>query len=204
MEHWIAKYVMKQLLTQSPAKWSELRPEGESDNLFGYYMKRLVAAGLIENKEKLWYLTEKGRISLSDISLDTMRETKTPKLCVMFAATCKDKVAVYQWQRAPYTGKFTLPYGRWHRGDTYAEAAQAELIDKAGIELPLETFAEDGAYSVDETTIHEVHVPCRVSLEATSAYASAKGEWQWAERSALAGLPWASQCHQELARTLCS
>lgn len=202
MEHWISRHILKQLLTRSPAKWSELRPDGESDNLFGYYMKRLTATGLIENKDKIWYLTEKGRIELSDISLDTMRETKTPKLCVMLAAKSTDKIAVYQWSRAPYSGKYTVPYGRWHRGDTYAEAAQAELLEKAGIELSLDTFVGLESRSIDEQSIHEVHIPCEVRIESEQDYSSAKGEWRWISPSELPNVPWASEQHAELANTL--
>lgn len=202
MEHWISRHILKQLLTRSSATWSELRPDGESDNLFGYYMKRLVSAGLIENREKKWYLTEKARIQLSDVSLDTMRETKTPKLCVMLAATCGDKVAVYRWARAPYAGKITVPYGRWHRGDKFAEAAQAELLEKAGTELPLASFKQDSLHSVDESTIHEVHAICRLKLTAPATFSSPKGEWFWVKRTELADLAWASEHHAQLGAIL--
>lgn len=199
MEHWIAKYVLKQLLTKSPATWSELRPDGESDNLFGYYMKRLVASGMIENREKQWYLTEKGRVTLSDISLDTMRETKTPKLCVMIAATAGDTVAIYHWKRAPYSGKVTVPYGRWHRGDSFATATQAELLEKAGIELPQEAFIQSQLFSVDEATIHEVHTVCTVSVTEPQNYSTPKGEWLWVDRSSLDEYDWATADHRKVA-----
>lgn len=201
MEHWIAKHIMKQLLTKNSATWSELRPEGESYNLFGYYMKRLVVAGLVKNKDKSWHLTKKGRVTLSDVSLDTMRETKTPKLCVLFAAKCGDRVAVYKWKRSPYSGKVTLPYGRWHRGDTFAEAAQSELIEKAGVELAPEMFHFSYLQSVDESTIHEVHAASELQLTSCEPYDSQKGRWFWASTTELATLEWATAAHRTLAET---
>ncbi len=202
MEHWIARHIMKQLLTRSPAKWSELRPEGETDNLFGYYMKRLVAAGLIENRDKQWYLTEKGNVTLSDISLDTMRETKTPKLCVMLAAKSGDKVALYTWARAPYAGKVTVPYGRWHRGDTFAEAVLGELLEKANVEVPAVRPTEATAHSVDESGVHEVHMPYQLALTEATDYETLKGTWFWASTDEFGSIAWATDDHRDLAYTL--
>ncbi len=165
-------------------------------------MKRLVTAGLIENNDKLWSLTQKGRTYLSDFSLETMRETKMPKLCVMIGAECNEKVAVYRWNRAPHTGRYTVPYGRWHRGDTLAEAYQAEAVEKYSRELPLEEFRQQIAYSVDPETVHEVHIPCLVSLEAAEEYPVEKGTLTWVLPSELATLAWASRDHRNVAMSL--
>lgn len=199
MDHWIARHILRQLLTRESAKWSELRPEGVTDNLFGYYMKRLVASGIVAHDDTTWALTDKGRTYLSDVSLDTMRETKSPKLCVMIAAECGQLVAVYKWRRAPYAGRYSVPYGRWHRGDSVVEAIQAEAVEKLDTELNSEECTTDTVISLDESAIHEAHVVAHVTLNAVTQSDSDKGQLFWVSRRQFNQLAWATPGHRQAA-----
>jgi ADP-ribose pyrophosphatase YjhB (NUDIX family) len=111
-----------------------LKPKGAESNLFIYHLKNLIAAGLVKKIEKGYALTTAGERYVDKLSLADLQVRFQPKIVTVIV--CKNKngeYLTYTRKRQPFYGMDCFPYGKIHFGETVAEAAKRELLEKTGL-----------------------------------------------------------------------
>lgn len=134
--HQIQKYIMKVLTYQATARFSELRPPRTDSNLFSYHLKALVKEGLLEKAQPGGYrLTPQGLFLVDRVSGEKFEPRLQPKLITMTVVEDESgRIGLQERQKQPFIGRWTLPSGKVHLGESLAESAERELCEKAGLE----------------------------------------------------------------------
>lgn len=133
MLHHIQKKIFNALVRGHEMRYSEIKPKEVEANLFMYHLNELIKAGLVEKHEKLYRLTQKGKLMATRYSLRQQDIRLMPStLSVIFLTAADGQVLLYERARQPYLGSLGAPSGKIHFGETLREAAERELVEKCG------------------------------------------------------------------------
>ncbi len=129
--------ILSGLLFNPKARFRELNADRVGTDKFSYYVKTLLASGLIK-KEGLYYsLTAKGKIAAGKIDTNTQRVEKQPKVSVILICHRKfkgeERYVIQQRRKEPYFGYWGFITGKVRFGETVAETAQRELWEEVGL-----------------------------------------------------------------------
>ncbi len=134
-KNWIQQHIVKELSIHSSRRYSELKPVDVEGNLFMYHLDQLIKDGYVEKVDKKYQFTHpKGQIYSTTINVDTGAPRPLPKIVLMFYVQNKaGNLLMFKWQRQPYIGKVSLPYGRTDFGVPIYESAASELFKKTSL-----------------------------------------------------------------------
>lgn len=136
IEHHIQKHIISVLMHQKYARFRDLRPDNTDTNLFSYHLKLLQKRHFVTKDEAGYTLDKKGILYVDRVSTSTLKVRTQPKIILMLVVQNSDgDLLLYRRVRQPYTGQWTLPYGKLHIDDeTLEQAARREAFEKLGIQ----------------------------------------------------------------------
>lgn len=126
--------ILRRLALADHLRYSELQPDDVDGNLHTYHLKVLMAAGLVEKVDGGYALSTEGRRFVGTMSTSTGEKREQPKVTTMLAAqNAVGQYVLFRWNKQPFLGKVSLPYGKVHLGESIFAAAVRELDEKTGI-----------------------------------------------------------------------
>lgn len=139
LTHHIQLTILRQMLTQPTARYSDLKPKNLEANLFMYHLKLLIKQDLIEKQDKHYGLTRRGKRFADRATLDDMRIRIQPKLVAITALKRADgKWLLLERKHQPFLHHKGFPSGKIRFGESLQQAATRELQDKSGLtDVPL-------------------------------------------------------------------
>ncbi|CAN5151210.1 hypothetical protein BH11PAT4_BH11PAT4_6430 [soil metagenome] len=135
----VQREILRRLATASSLRYSELQLDDVEGNLHTYHLKELQAADYITKVSGGYALSVSGRRLVGIMSTSTGHPRLQPKLTTMLAIqNGEGKFALFRWNRHPFLGKVSLPYGKMHMGESVFAAAIREMGEKTGAaDIPL-------------------------------------------------------------------
>jgi ADP-ribose pyrophosphatase YjhB (NUDIX family) len=141
----IQREILRRLALAPSLRYSELQPDDVDGNLHTYHLKALATAGLVKKEGTVYSLTVTGRQYVGTMSTATSEPRVQPKITTMLAIqNDAGKYILFRWNRHPFLGKVSLPYGKLHLGESVIAGALRELDEKTGITLTPERIAYRG------------------------------------------------------------
>lgn len=131
--HPIRQDILRKLILKSKMRFGRLKPEEVESNHFIYYLKQLIAEGLVIKDGEFYALSEEGKRLASIVSLDTLTPRLQPKIMTAQVLYSGSKVLIHRRTREPYIGCISLVNGKMHYGESVAESAERELKEKTGL-----------------------------------------------------------------------
>ncbi len=136
--HPIQAKVLKVLLFQTEAKFSELNQDRISTDRFNFHLKALLEAGVLEKiKNGKYVLTPQGkefanRFDTEKIAIE--RQAKITLVVVPVKTIGKKKYYLSQQRlKQPYFGYFGFVGGKIRWGEKIFDAAKRELLEETGL-----------------------------------------------------------------------
>ncbi|MFZ1250181.1 MAG: NUDIX hydrolase [Candidatus Microsaccharimonas sp.] len=136
IQHHIQRHIIGVLLHTKYARFSELRPPKVDTNLFTYHLKVLMKQDWVKKTDYGYTLTKNGLIYVDRVSESRKTLRTQPKIITMLVVqNSEGDILLQKRRKQPFTGTWTLPYGKIHNEDVSAQAAaQREVFEKIGIE----------------------------------------------------------------------
>jgi ADP-ribose pyrophosphatase YjhB (NUDIX family) len=159
--HEIQKYILHKLMFAKDARYSELKPEDVEGNLFSYHMNILKKEGQIETHAGKYRLTAGGKRHAIRLSSSTLVPRIQPTIVTMVVLKHKGKYLLHKRTRLPFIGKIGFPYGKIHLEERVKEAAERELLEKAGLKADLK-HCGDVYLTIHNETELVSHMLCHV------------------------------------------
>ena len=132
--HHIQRGIILSLTTQSPLRFTDLRPPRIPNNTFSYHLKKLVNAGYVESTDSTGYTLTRKALKLVGFTDAQANRVATPVLItILYITNSEGEVLLLNRDIAPFRGWYGLPSGTIHMGETVDQAARRELSEKTGI-----------------------------------------------------------------------
>ncbi len=137
--------ILRRLALAAHLRYSELQPDDVDGNLHTYHLKSLMAAGLVEKVDGGYALSTEGRRFVGTMSTSTGEKREQPKVTTMLSVkNAEGQYVLFRWNKQPFLGKVSLPYGKVHLGESIFAAAVRELDEKTGITAATEDLEYRG------------------------------------------------------------
>lgn len=168
--HYLQKHILDELRSSDTARYAELMPEGIESSLFRYHLLQLVNDGDVEQRSRGEYtLTPQGESHVDGLSGRRLVGTPMPKV-ISYTLICSNDfktVYLYEKPKAPYRGLYNMIGGKVHVGETIAQAAQRELVEKLAYSAEPEHvgFSQVRISSGDELISHVIAGICVVTVD---------------------------------------
>ncbi len=132
--HRLQSHILSQLIHNPELRYADLKPSEVEGNLFMYHLKTLIKQHLVvKGDDGLYRLTPEGQRYADSLSLKTFTPRAQPRIVTLLVVKRSDgKYLFLRRKRQPLLGKVGFPYGKVHLGESIADAAQRELIEKTG------------------------------------------------------------------------
>jgi predicted transcriptional regulator len=135
--HPVQATILRVLLFNTEAKFSELNTQQMSTDHFNFHVKKLLELGLIEKQKNLYNLTTKGKEFANRFDTDDNTIERQAKVSVLVAAIKmeggKKKYLVQQRLKQPFYGDWGRVGGKVRWGETIYETAVRELKEETGL-----------------------------------------------------------------------
>lgn len=135
--HPIQGKILKVLLFQTSAKFSELNPDKIGSDHFNFHLKALLEANLLEKKSSQYSLTPKGKEFANRFDTEKIVIEKQAKLAVsVVGIKIKSKKKFYLIQqrlKQPYYGYHGTITGKIRWGEKIFAAAKREFYEETGL-----------------------------------------------------------------------
>lgn len=135
--HPIKREIVQNLIMGSAQRFNQLKPADIESNHFIYYLKQLMAEGLVEKQGQTYTLTEHGKHMAGRFSLRDLTVRLQPKIVTTPVCIEDDQVLLYRWRREPGFGQVSLVNGKLHFGESVVEAGNRELKEKTNLKAQL-------------------------------------------------------------------
>ncbi len=149
--HHIQRTILGELMRGENLRYGQIKPKGLESNVFAYHLKSLKDSGYVMRTSWGTYgLTTTGKRYVDTLSLTNLKPRLQPKIIILLA--CHDRLGRWLLMKRkvqPLLGKVGFPYGKLHRDETVAQAADRELLEKTGFVAPL-THRGDGYIVIRE------------------------------------------------------
>lgn len=146
--HHIQKYILRVLAYTTYARFRDMRPAHVDSNAYSYHLKALQKEGLVEKTARGYRLSPKGLSYVDRVSIEKFEVRLQPKIITMLVSWDEaGRVQLWQKQKQPFSGAWTLPNGKMHITD---ESVEAAALREAGekIDLQPEALKHVGACSI--------------------------------------------------------
>lgn len=127
ISHHVQRRILLQLRQNGPRTYAQLKPDGLEGNAYNYHLRELKKAKLVAQSNETYQLTNMGHLVSDAFSFATARLMLRPHHYIAPLVTHNDKVLVYIPTREPMAGRYCLPSGKLHYGESIEEAIQREM-----------------------------------------------------------------------------
>lgn len=136
--HFIQKHILRQLVQHPTLRYSQLQMPRVETNKFTYHLRKLMRDGYVAKIQNGYKLTTKGVHHSTRVNLEEYTVRIQPKVVTL--AVCKNnkgEFLTYRRSKQPFLHMIGFPYGKVHLGETVAEAAKRDLVEKTGFTATL-------------------------------------------------------------------
>ena len=134
----VRESIILKLMHEPGMRFNELWAKEGTSNNFAYHLKTLEDDGLIIKSGEQYELTEKGKQESNYIEGSTGKKVKQPLLGVIILITREDKFLCLKRKKEPFFGVVGFIGGKINFNQTPLEAAKDELLQEAGLQVPLQ------------------------------------------------------------------
>lgn len=133
--HHIQKHILKVLAYTKWARFRDMRPPKVDSNAYSYHLRALQKEGLVEKAEQGYRLSPAGLSYVDRVSIEKFELRTQPKIITMLVSQNQEgAVQMWQKQKQPFIGAWTLPNGKMHVTDeSVTAAALREAAEKVDI-----------------------------------------------------------------------
>lgn len=134
--HHIQREIITQLAQKSPQRFSHLQPDRIPNNTFSYHLKKLIQMGYVLSVDGGYIPTRKALKTLqyTDNNTQHRRQGAPVTLSMIYLTNSDGNVLLLRRHQRPFSGWQGLPSGLIHKGESIAEAAHRELMEKTSID----------------------------------------------------------------------
>ena len=145
IEHHIQRHIISVLMYKKYARFSEMRPPKVDTNLYSYHLKILQKRDFVKRTDQGYTLDKFGILYVDRVTTSTLKIRTQPKIIVMLVVqNSNGDLLLFQRARQPFTGQYTLPYGKIHIDDENLEAAASrEALEKLRLKDQMPVHAGD-------------------------------------------------------------
>ncbi|HSX02471.1 MAG TPA: hypothetical protein VLI05_04125 [Candidatus Saccharimonadia bacterium] len=139
VEHYIQREILRVLSQAAGLRFSELKPDGLSNNIFMYHLKQLMRQGLVVKAEDIYQLSDEGLRYVDQVTRTNLDHRPSPKLTSLLVIE-NDLGEHVLWRRyaQPFINRLALPAGRIFFGEEPEYGAGFELVEHIGLQVPLQ------------------------------------------------------------------
>jgi len=135
--HIVQASILRELLFHNGTSFSSLNKTGLTNDHFTFHIKHLIEEGIVEKKEKFYYLTQKGKqyASKLDIYGLKMEMFGTPSVAITAKKIINGKVhyLIQQRLKEPLYGYYGFINGKIKFGEFAKDTARRELFEETGL-----------------------------------------------------------------------
>jgi 8-oxo-dGTP pyrophosphatase MutT (NUDIX family) len=135
--HEVQGSILRELLFHNGTNFSSLNKLGLPNDHFVFHIKRLMNEGIVEKKDKLYFLTQKGKQIAGKLDIDTNKIEKfgTPGVIVTVKKIIDGKLyyLVQQRLKEPFYGYYGFINGKVRFGERTENTAKRELQEETGL-----------------------------------------------------------------------
>lgn len=135
--HPIQAKILRALLFQTEAKFSQLNVDKVPTDQFNFHLKSLVTAQILEKKDGKYFLTTKGKEFANRFDTEKVVMERQAKLTLIVVPIKKIGKKTYrlvhQRLKQPYYGYFGAVTGKIRWGEKVLDAAARELLEETGL-----------------------------------------------------------------------
>lgn len=145
IQHHIQRHIISVLMYKKYARFSEMRPPKVDTNLYSYHLKLLQKRGFVKHADEGYTLDKLGILYIDRVTTSTLKIRTQPKIIVMLVVQNSDgDLLLFKRGRQPFTGQYTLPYGKIHIDDEdLGAAASREAVEKLRLDGQVPVHAGD-------------------------------------------------------------
>lgn len=138
--HRLRQHILHQLVRYPNRRYAEIKPVEVEGNLFMYHLNGLLKESWVAKRgDGAYELTSEGLAVAEHLSLETFKPRQQATIVTLIACrNAKGEWLFYQRHRQPLIDMVGFPYGKVHQGESVAEAAGRELLEKTGIRAKLQ------------------------------------------------------------------
>lgn len=131
IKHPIEKHIMRILLGQKEARFSDMRPKRADSNLFSYHLTKLVSSGYVKKLGNTYSLDINGITHATNLRADSSPGLHSIQVMIMFVIQNSDGDTLLENQgQQPYIDTLSLPGGLVHADDLSIEAAASRILSE--------------------------------------------------------------------------
>lgn len=127
--------VLGSLAAKGPQRFGQLRPRDVETNRFSYHLRRLLTLGYLRYRTPFYELTPDGYRFAAGMSEEKGALRAQPVVVSMLLLRSEGRVLTWKRKREPFLGRCSLPHGKLHLGESVADGAKREALEKLGIEV---------------------------------------------------------------------
>jgi 8-oxo-dGTP pyrophosphatase MutT (NUDIX family) len=135
--HPIQAKILRVLLFNPNARFSQLNSEKISTDQFNFHLKALINAGILDKKDGKYCLTNKGKEFAGRFDVEKVSFEKQAKISLVVVPIKKIKTKIYrlvhQRLKQPYYGYYGAVTGKIRLGEKIFDAAKRELLEETGL-----------------------------------------------------------------------
>jgi len=135
--HEVQGSILRELLFHNGTNFASLNKLGLPNDHFVFHIKRLEKEGIVEKKDKLYFLTQKGKQLAGKIDIYTNKIEKfgTPGVIVTVKKLIQGKThyLVQQRLKEPFYGYYGFINGKVRFGERTENTARRELQEETGL-----------------------------------------------------------------------
>ena len=144
--HQIQMLILRELLFNPTARFSQLNIKGLSNDHFSYHINTLMELGYVKKTDKGYSLTNNGKEYANCMDTDQVQIEKQPKVGVMIVPfkyiKGKKYILIQERTKEPYFGYRGFITGKVRYGEKFKETAKRELKEEAGLDCDYFTIKE--------------------------------------------------------------
>ncbi len=186
--HNIQMLILRELLFNPNAKFTDLNIKGLSSDHFSYHINALLDAGyVLKNNDGCYSLSEKGKEFANTMDTEQLVVEKQPKVAVYIIATKdvdeKKMLAVQRRLKEPYYGCQGFITGKVRFGEKLEEAALRELMEEMNLkgELDYRGIFHEHCYSAEgkllEDKIFNIFIASNCTGKLSKRFDSGENYW---------------------------
>ena len=160
--HQIQMLILKELLFNPTARFSELNIKGLSNDHFSYHVNTLIEQGYVRKTDRGYSLTNQGKEFANRMDTDQVQIEKQPKVAVMVIPVKYIKgrkhILIQERTKEPYYGYQGFMTGKIRFGEKIKEAAKRELKEETGLDCQdfvIKTIFHDHVIMTDDGKLME-------------------------------------------------
>jgi ADP-ribose pyrophosphatase YjhB (NUDIX family) len=132
--NWMQKHALVALTEHEDGQLSALKPANVESNLFSYHLNNLIHDGYVLRDGHQYKLSPLGKQLAGVINVDSGSVRLQAKIVSMIIAQNEKKeYLLFKWQRQPFYGQISFPYGKSDFNKSIWQNVQEEIDKKTSL-----------------------------------------------------------------------